>query len=235
MGGINLLDQLKGKKSSGLSSSSPSTPRPSFSTGSGGGLGDNLGVVLLLFFYVLVAGAGYFGLMRHQETKLDELQQELSQLEGGVAKETRKKSQMRNIGEEMRGYQTRMDELQGKLKAVSQQETDRSYLIRALEYVATEMPKEVWLNEISAVTNVNNKGSGGSSGEAASATLKGYAINAQAVSDFIQKLEASVYFPSTTLDRLEVVPGNELSAPNPGVINVPPNSRKFQIMAKLGE
>lgn len=234
MAGINLLDQLKGKKAGAAPAASKASFKPSLSSGSGG-LGDNLGIVLLLFFYVLVGGAGHFFLQRHQETKMDELQQELSQLEGGITKENRKKSQMRNIGEEMRGYQARMDELQGKLKAVSQQETDRSYLIRALEYAATEMPKEVWLTEISAVTNVNSKNSGSNSGDSASATFKGYAINAQAVSDFIQKLEASVYFPSTTLDRLEVVPGNEISAPSTGVISVPPNSRKFQIMAKLGE
>lgn len=229
MGGINLLDQLKAKKSSGLTNSSPtpSSPKLNFSAGSG----DSLNLVLRVFGLVLIAACVHVALDHLQTEDLNTIQAELGELETGLAQENRKKGQLRNIGEEMRGYQTRMDELQGKLKAVSQQETDRSYLIRALEYAAVEMPKEMWFNEISATTSSNTSGQS----QSASATFKGYAINAQAVSDFIQKLEASVYFPSTTLDRLELVPGNELASPSPGAINVPPNSRKFQIMAKLGE
>lgn len=228
MGGINLLDQLKAKKSSGLSTSpSASAPKLDFSSGSG----ESLSLALRVFALVLVAACIHVALEHLQTEDLNTIQAELSELETGLAQENRKKGQLRNIGEEMRGYQTRMDELQSKLKAVSQQETDRSYLIRALEYAALEMPREMWFNEISATTSSTISGQA----KAASATFKGYAINAQAVSDFIQKLEASVYFPSTTLDRLELVPGNEIASPTPGAINVPPNSRKFQIMAKLGE
>lgn len=235
MGGINLLDQLKGKKSSGglsaPSAISESSSKPSFSMGPGSG--ENLGIALRVIFLVIVGYGGFLGLQRYQEEELATLQTELAELDQGVAVENSKKSKMRNIGDEMRGYQARVDELQGKLKAVSQQETDRSYLIRALEYAALEMPKEIWFNEISATTSTAG---GNVQATEASATFKGYAINAQAVSEFIQKLEASVYFPKTTLDRLELVPGSDVTTGSTaGQIAVPANSRKFQIMAKLGE
>lgn len=231
MGGINLLDQLKNKKSSGASSTEPSSPKPSFSFSAGSG--DNLGIALRLILYFIIGYGGFLGLQRYQEEELSILQLELSDLDTGVSQENRKKEQMKSIGDEMRGYQARVDELQGKLKAVSQQETDRSYLIRALEYASIEMPKEIWFSEITATTSTAG---GNVQASDASATFKGYAINAQAVSDFIQKLEASVYFPKTTLDKLELVPGSDVGGLSAtGVIPVPANSRRFQIMAKLGE
>jgi hypothetical protein len=232
MGGINLLDQLKGKKNSGTSSAElSSSPKQSFNFSAGSG--DNLAIALRLILYFIIGYGGFLGLQRYQEEELTLLQAELSELDTGIAQENRKKEQMKSIGEEMRGYQARVDELQGKLKAVSQQETDRSYLIRALEYASLEMPKEIWLNEITATTSTAG---GNVQASEASATFKGYAINAQAVSEFIQKLEASVYFPKTTLDRLELVPGSDVgSSSAPGIIPVPANSRRFQIMAKLGE
>src|SRR5688572_2321054 len=128
MGGINLLDQLKGKKSSGGLSAPSAIPesssKPSFSMS--GGSGENLGIALRIIFLVIVGYGGFLGLQRYQEEELATLQAELAELDQGVAVENSKKSKMRNIGDEMRGYQARVDELQGKLKAVSQQETDRS-------------------------------------------------------------------------------------------------------------
>ncbi|MEZ4813895.1 MAG: PilN domain-containing protein [Bdellovibrionota bacterium] len=229
MAGINLLDQLKAKKGSGLSNTPSSSPKMNFSMGTGSG--ESLGIALRVILLIIIGYGGFLGLQRYHEEQSVVIQDEISQIETSMAQENRKKNQMKSIGEEMRGYQTRVDELQGKLNAVSQQETDRSYLIRALEYAATEMPREMWFNEITAEAAVGSN----SKPQSATATFKGYAINAQAVSEFIQKLENSVYFPSTTLDRLELVAGSEISSPAPGVINVPPNSRRFQIMAKLGE
>jgi hypothetical protein len=228
MGGINLLDQLKGKKSGGGLSSSPS-PRMNLSLGPNPG--EAVGLILRAVFLVILGYGGYLALENYQEEQGGKIQAELKKVQDSIAQENKKKAEMKNIDEEMRGYLARVEELQGKLKAVSQQETDRSYLIRALEYVALEMPKEMWLSEVST----QRTGVGGSDKSTPVATFRGFAINAQAVSEFIQKLEASVYFPSTTLDRLELAAGQEAGATPAGQIPIPPNSRKFQIMAKLGE
>lgn len=229
MAGINLLDQLNNKKSGGGYSSTPSAPKMNFSMGPNPG--EAVSLVLRVVLLTVIGYGGYLGLERYKEEESAKVQSELTQLQEGLAKENKKKNQMKNVGEEMKGYLTRVEELQGKLKAVSQQESDRSYIIRALEYVALELPKEMWLTEFTTARS----GVGGADKGTPTATFKGYAINAQAVSDFIQKLEASVYFPSTNLDQLELVSGPEITTASPGTISVPPNSRRFQIMAKLGE
>ncbi len=228
MSGINLLNQLKTKKSGAAAPASAS----SFKLRLPSGPTDAVGLMLRLILLTILGYGGFLGIDQYHNEERSKVEDELAQLQQALSKENKKKAELKSIGDEMRGYIARVEELEGKLRAVSQQETDRSYLVRALEYVAVEMPKEIWLSEISTA-----RGDTDPNGQVqkSTATLRGYAINAQSVSDFIQKLEASVYFPTTTLDQLELIQGAEVGISQPGVIPVPPNSRRFQIMAKLGE
>ncbi len=220
MAGINLLDQLKGKKvkeSSSISSSSGlKFSLPSSSS-------DDIKHIVQL----IILGSIFFGIYYYANEEGDKqasvLRSESEAIQQKLASAGRKKSQMRSIGEEMKGYQSRMDELRSKDAAVRELENNRNYLVRALDYVAIEMPRALWFTEIS----------GGK--EDAQMTFSGYAFDAQAVSEFIQKLESSVYFPTTTLQRLETVVGSDIKESTGSAVSIPANSRRFSISAKMGE
>lgn len=117
----------------------------------------------------------------------------------------------------MEGFDQKVRDYQSKIKAVSSTNLSKNRLIKALEYVAVEMPKEVWFNEIST------------SDQDRKATFDGYSLNAQSVSEFIKKLDSSIYFPSTKLEAMELA--RDSSNGSKGPIN----SRKFKIVSSLGE
>jgi Tfp pilus assembly protein PilN len=229
MAGINLLEQLNRKQEepkfveAGAASPAPKKFKISFPSDPG----DDVKLFVRFMITAGIFGIGYFFFGKYTEEKVAVLQTELTDIKKDLDKETAKKAKLRSIGEEMKGYQIRVDELKGKLAAVMQKDNNRAYLVKALEYVATEMPKEVWFDEINA-----NRGDADK--VPSQIKFSGYALNAQAVSEFILKLDSSVYFPGASLESLAIVPETTATS-NSKTIPIPLNSRKFNIMAKLGE
>ena len=92
MAGINLLDQLKNKKSgAGLSAPSSSPLKFSFGGGGGGASGDSMSLVLRLLSLGIALYVGYFVLEKLHGDETSKLQTELTQLEKSLAEENIKK------------------------------------------------------------------------------------------------------------------------------------------------
>lgn len=220
MAGINLLDQLKGKKNqeAGVSSSASSGLKLSLPSSSGE---DIKHLIQLLILAALFGGAYYFA--KEEATRQEgELRAQAESLQQELAKEGQKRNKVSPYDQAMREYENKISDLRAKERAVKDLEQNRSYLVRALEYAASEMPRALWFTEVSGGKDENQM------------TFNGYALDAQAVSEFIQKLETSVYFPSTTLQKLETMIGGEGTGGG-NAVPVPPNSRRFSISAKMGE
>lgn len=233
MAGINLLDQLRPTKASrsgedvGPSLTAP--PKQFFKFSFKSDPGDDVKLLVRMLLTACFFYGAYFAYQKYTEKEVAKVQTEFDKVDADLKKEIARKKRLKGIGEEMQGYQVRVDELKSKLAAVSQKDTNRAYLVKALEYVATEMPKEIWFDRIE-----------GDRGDQAKVTpnmsFSGYALNAQAVSEFILKLNLSVYFPeAATLQRMELV----ADSPSANVKTtdgrkIPPNSRKFLVISKLG-
>lgn len=218
MAGINLLDQLpNGKKGKFTPPSEPSSsgPKLNLSFDSGGSEDSKLFLKFLITFGIFYAGLKYFENYSKKENQ--KIQVQIDKIRVEIDAENQKKSQLESLEAEMASFDQKVREYQTKIKAVSSTTLSKNHLIKALEYVAVEMPKELWFNEIS--TSAQDK----------KASFVGYALNAQSVSELIQKLDSSIYFPSTKLETIEI--GKDSSSNAKGPIN----SRRFKIVSALGE
>ena len=235
MSGINLLDQLNAKRPREEQIPLGETPAKA-----GGGLFSRLKFktskdpsedTRLLMRLLITAGVfygAYYFFDQYLTNKVQVVQTELTDIRQSLEKENAKKAKLKAIGDEMRGYQSKVDELKTKLAAVGEKDSNRAYLVKAMEYVAVEMPKDIWFSEVSLDR-------GDAPANAASAVkFAGYALNAQAVSEFIVKLDMSVYFPTATLENMELL-ADAPGASGKTTINIPANSRKFSVMTRLGE
>jgi hypothetical protein len=217
MAGINLLDQLpSGKKGKFTPPSEPSASgsKLNLSFDTGGSEDSKLFLKFLITLGVFYGGLKYFEDYTKKENR--KIQVQIDQLKSLIEVENQKKAQLEVIIAEMDGFDQKVRDYQTKIKAVSSTSLSKNRLIKALEYVAVEMPKEVWFSEI--VTSSQDR----------RASFDGYALNAQSVSELIKKLESSIYFPSTKLESIEL--GKESSGSSG-----PINSRKFKIVSSLGE
>ena len=218
MAGINLLDQLpSGKKGKFTPPSEPSASgsKLNLSFDTGGSEDSKLFLKFLITFAILYAGLKYFENYSKKENQ--KIQVQIDETKNLIEVENQKKAQLESIQTEMQGFDQKVRDYQSKIKAVSSTSLSKNRLIKALEYVAVEMPKEVWFNEIS--TSEQDK----------KATFDGYSLNAQSVSELIKKLDSSIYFPSTKLESMQL---NKDSSTNS---KGPVNSRKFKIISALGD
>ncbi len=218
MAGINLLDQLpSGKKGKFAPPSEPTSSgsKLNLSFDSGGSEDSKLFLLLLVTFGFFYAGLSYFENYTKKED--DKIQKQIDAVQLSIDAENQKKSKLQSIQAEMEGFDQKVRDYQSKIKAVSSTSLSKNYLIKALEYVAVEMPKEIWFSEITT------------SSQEKKAEFNGFSLNAQSVSELIKKLDSSIYFPSTKLESMELA--KDYSSNSKGPIN----SRKFKIISKLGE
>ena len=106
-----------------------------------------------------------------------------------VANEIKKKeqelAQLDKINGEVNVFNAKKKELEEKLKVISQLKKGKTGPVRALDDLATEIPKRVWLT---AMTE-----------EAGAVTFKGNAIDHEDVSAFMKSLQKSKYFDQIVL------------------------------------
>ncbi len=217
MAGINLLDQLpSGKKGKFTPPSEPtaSGSKLNLSFDSGGSEDSKLFLKFLVTFAVFYSGLKYFENYTKKENQ--KIQVQIDETKALIEVENQKKAQLESIQAEMAQFDQKVQEYQTKIKVVSSTSHNKNGLIKALEYVAVEMPKEVWFSEITT------------SSQEKKASFDGYALNAQSVSELIKKLDSSIYFPSTKLESIELSKESRDSSE-------PINSRKFKIVSSLGE
>jgi len=218
MAGINLLDQLpSGKKGKFTPPSEPTSSgsKLNLSFDSGGSEDSKLYLKFLITAGIFYAGLNYFENYTKKENR--KVQVQIDQLKESIDAENQKKVQLQSIQAEMEGFDQKVRDYQSKIKAVSSTSLNKNGLIKALEYVAVEMPKEIWFSEIN--TSAQDK----------KAEFNGFSLNAQSVSELIKKLDSSIYFPSTKLESMELAKDSSSSSKGPI------NSRKFKIISRLGE
>ncbi|MBI2375451.1 MAG: PilN domain-containing protein [Deltaproteobacteria bacterium] len=113
--------------------------------------------------------------------KDNDLQDKIKQVE---AKKTEIKQLDKIIGE-VNEFTAKKKELQSKLEVIQQLKKGKTGPVRALDDLATEIPKRVWLTKL-----MEAKGQ---------LTLTGYAIDHEDVSAFMKALQKSKYFTNVNL------------------------------------
>ena len=218
MAGINLLDQLPNRKKDKFTP--PSEPSSSGSKLNlnfdlNGSEDKKLFILFLITFLFFYGALTYFEIYTKKENQ--KIKRKIANVRESIQVELDKKAQLLSVQGEMEGYDEKVRDYQAKIKALSSTNLNKNNLIKALEYVAVEMPKEIWFEEITT------------SAQERKATFDGFAQSAQAVSELIKKLDSSIYFPSTKLETMELT--KDSSNNSKGLIN----SRKFKVVSNLGE
>ncbi|MBI4817629.1 MAG: PilN domain-containing protein [Deltaproteobacteria bacterium] len=113
--------------------------------------------------------------------KDNDLQDKIRQV---AAKQTEIKQLDKIIGE-VNEFTAKKKELQSKLEVIQQLKKGKTGPVRALDDLATEIPKRVWLTRVAEMK-----------GEL---TLTGYAIDHEDVSAFMKALQKSKYFTNVNL------------------------------------
>lgn len=233
MSKVNLIDQLRKRGSGGGSvSASPRSyqrdPDVEFED-SGSGDSSSLDayekrrVVMLLLGIMLVLGGRKLVPLYTEEPETL-ARQEGAQISQQIAAEQQKSQGMKTIQDEMRQYDSRVADLKAKLLKVQQLDENRNLLVRMTDYIVKEMPQRLWFDRLDLDTRSRVQ-------------VSGYSSNYQIVSDFIKKLDGAIYFPQWRLLQTENRGSSESAttsnSTNSNVIQVPPESKRFELEAEV--
>ncbi|MBP7845386.1 MAG: PilN domain-containing protein [Proteobacteria bacterium] len=216
-GGRGLFSFLKRKPSSGGESVVVNTGTQMDSR-------DRAQLLLLIIGLGLVFGSKTY-LTQELAKKTAIKQAQVAELQQAMNTEKQKAERLKSIREEMLKFDEQVATLQRKIQKIEDLSENRNYIVRSTDFLVSEMPANVWLTKLTSKR--------GADGEV---SLEGYSMSLQSVSEFMQKLEATIFFPNWNLQETT----NEGTKPSDvntkeGEIPIPLDAKKFSVKAKLVE
>lgn len=239
MGKINLIDQLRNRGTGGAASAPKSSmfgflknkstsDKMSDLQFDEGASGSDLDayekrkVVMLLVGIALVLGGRQLVPMYTAEVE-NSVRNDIAELDAKISVEQAQAEQLKMVQEEMNQYESRVGDLNAKLKKIRQLNEERNLLVRMTDYIIKEMPSRLWFETIELDTRSMVK-------------ITGYSTNYQLVSDFMKKLEGAVYFPKWRLLQTESksLPGTiqDSESPKTDEVSIPLDSKQFVLEAE---
>jgi|GEM_PF-1096948 len=234
MPGINLVTQLRNPQAttagggfeSGMESDSPPSLVERLRSLSGSGASDWERADTIRLVLALVGIAGFFGIRYfaddYKARQEAELQAQVAELDQQIASEKRKLEGLKSFRAEAEAYDKQMAELQRKIELVESASKGRNLVIRMVDFVVTEMPPTIWLGRLTVETATKNE-----------IDITGSALNLQIVSEYVKRLEGAVFFPKWQLKETVAEAGNSGTNAAGGRAVPMPDTKKFQVSAKV--
>ncbi len=231
MAGINLAKQIKNRPTQDYSAAPSMNSAPdSASTYSEGGMGE-FGREEIIRLIMVLVGVGIiygakFAVTDYTQRITDEKQAVINKIAAEVSAEQAKLASLKDLQAEEEAFNKRVEELQKKLDLVESVSRNRNTLVRMVDFAVTEMPRSVWLSQISVDL-----------GEASRIELQGRSTTMQLVSEYLKRLEGAVFFPDWQLVETENLnaAGASAAPPTTGVVDakaIPQDAKRFTISAK---
>jgi Tfp pilus assembly protein PilN len=135
-------------------------------------------------FVILI---GSIGLLVYEQINIPELRAQLLQINSDLMTLTEKNSQAKDAVEQTRRLRREQEILQAQINAIESLTKDRSKIVKILELIQKNIPKNVWFNELDFAMG--------------RLTLMGYCITDSDVTNLLDVLSKSIYFQEVNLVR----------------------------------